>query len=164
MNPRAMLFVAMFAAPAWSQDSVTVAAAPVRAAPPPAAQAFDLRSDSVRKIVRDTAATQSASVRWTADDAPAKRQPGADVRVAPPEKAPVPVTQASLPPLPQPARPSSGILTSLIDVLLEEEPDYSSDAYYEGWLRCQSHGDDLKSTTERYETCPNAVRRVPLSR
>ena len=103
MNPRLLLLVAWLASPAWSEE-------PVAESPAITSGSFDLSNDSIRKIVRDSAAAQSALV---------------DV---PPIKEDAPVKR----PTPRPANEpqSQGILSALAEMLVEEAlglEDYLSD-------------------------------------
>jgi hypothetical protein len=101
MHSRMYLFAAFLVLPAWSQE-------PHAKPPEPAVSAFDLRSDAVKKIVHDTAASQYASVR-EANKVPEKSETEAFVYV-PPEKASAPASEPPpLPPAPAP-RPTASCL------------------------------------------------------
>src|SRR4051794_18316656 len=112
MNPRACLIVALLASTAWSKEPAAV---------PPAltAGSFDLRNESLRKIVRDTAATQSAIV-VASEDAPTKSDPSATFKYVPPEEnatpAPVPKTEV---PRRKPSRPSNDFVSALFGIALD---------------------------------------------
>jgi hypothetical protein len=128
-----LLFGAMLASTAWSQQPT-----------------FDLRSDSIKKIVHDTAATQSALVQLS-NEKPVERKPIADIEFAPPVAKP-PLKYPTR--LPDPAPPSTGFLSTLIDTLLDVDDDYSMQWQADNWISCQAR-DDLKAITQS-STCPGA--------
>jgi len=150
MHTRACLLAILLAAPAWAEEP-----APATPAPAPAAQAFDLHDQAVKKIVHDTAATQYGVVQ-VGDASPAgplKATPAA-VRFVPVEKPSVVVSQApALKPRASAAPRQEGFLTTLIDTLLEGD-DVTYAELHDEWLRCQSRGDDLESTSQRAAACP----------
>jgi hypothetical protein len=111
---------------------------------------LDLKNDSIRKIVRDTAATQSATVQLP-HEKPVARKPLANIEFVPEVKAP-PLKYPTH--LPDPAPRSSGILSALIDTLLDVDDDPSLGGKYPLWLSCQAH-DDLKSALQQ-DACPSA--------
>ena len=120
MNSRVLLLLgALFAVPAWSQEPV-----------------FDLHSDSIKKIVRDTATTQSALVRIS-NEKPAKSDPIASIDLAPPVAKP-PVKYPTR--LPDPA-PSTGWFSTLIDTLIDEKDAYLLHGLYDNLLSCQARDD-----------------------
>jgi hypothetical protein len=134
MNSCVLLLVAaMLASPAWSQEP-----------------SFDLKSDSIKKIVRDTAATQFATIQ-VSNEKPVERKPLANIDLTPPVAAP-PVKYPTR--LPDPAPPSTGFLSTLIDTLLDVDDDPSLGGKYPIWLSCQAR-DDLKSATQQ-DPCPSA--------
>jgi hypothetical protein len=100
MYLRACLLALLLASPAWSQEP-----------------GFDLRSDAIRKIVSETAASLYVHVRL-ADKAPVAAEPDV-LEYEPPAKPPVPVRRA-------PARPSrplpedNGFLSAVFEILFEE--------------------------------------------
>ena len=137
MNSRVMLLVGfMLTSPAWSQEP-----------------SFDLKSDSIKKIVRDTAATQFATVQLSSEKPVATKQI-ADIKFEPPVAA-QPVKYPTH--LPDPATPATGFLYTLIDVLLDKDDDSSLEMRYPVWLSCQAR-DDLKSATQQ-DPCPSASPR-----
>src|SRR5436190_24296863 len=86
MNSRALLLVgAVLALPSWSQE-------PAASTPAPAHLVVDLSNESIKKIVRDTAATQSATVQIS-EEKPVARKSVADIVFAPPVAKP-PVSYA----------------------------------------------------------------------
>jgi hypothetical protein len=111
----------------------------------------------VRKIVHDTAATQYGVVQpgEASLAAPAKATP-AVVQFVTAETPHTVVHQAlALQPRPAPAAPQGGFLSGLIDTLLDDDVENVTYAeLHDEWLRCQSRGDDLKTTSERAASCP----------
>jgi hypothetical protein len=129
-----LLFAALLVSPAWSREPE-----------------FDLRSDSIKKIVHDTAATQSALVQLS-DEKPVERKPLAKIEFVPPIATPPRKYPTRLP---DPAPPSTGFLTTLLDTLLgHDDEDYSRQGPYDNWLSCQAH-DDQKTATQS-SNCPSA--------
>lgn len=141
MNSRALfLFGALLASPVWAQQP-----------------SFDLSSDYIRKIVRDTAATQSRPIELS-EEKPAEREPVETVRYVPPEK-PAPVKIAA--PRPVDAPQSHGILSSLVDAIVETvidealgiDDDLESQVPSDRRLRCPA-ADPHKTTEPGSSTCP----------
>ena len=144
MNSRVLLLVGvMLASPAWSQE-------PATSTPAPSALVVDLRSDSIKKIVRDTAATQFATIQLS-NEKPDTRKPIEKIVFVPSVAAPAPKYPTRLP---DPAPRSNGILSTLIDTLLDVDDDPSLGGKYPIWLSCQAR-DDLKSATQQ-DACPSA--------
>lgn len=118
---------------------------------------FDLGSESVKKILRDTAATQYATAR-PAEAEPAKSPPSAEkaFQYIAPEKPPAkPVAKLNLPPMPA-ALESNGFLSALIETLIDEALDSDYDDPVEAntvsWLTCQA-AIDLKRETLGQGSC-----------
>lgn len=141
MYTRALLVVGAFLAlPAWSQE-----------------QSLDLSSDSVRKIIRDTAATQYAAPQLN-EAKPVAPQPRTEkvVRYVPPEKPPTKQTaKLNLPAMPAPLQNS--FISAVIDTLVSEA--LGTDSYNDpvemntvSWLTCQS-AIDLKRETLGQTSC-----------
>jgi hypothetical protein len=134
------MLLTVLAAPAWSEE--------------PAPRPLDLRGELIRKIVRDTAATQFAAVNVSPDEPAAAEHrpiefvPATKVTAPPPPKLP--------PASPGPSDFVSTLFDALFDVALGTEPDYSYAARYDDWLRCQSR-DNLRTTRERAASCPRDV-------
>ena len=153
MKSRSLLLLGvMLVSPAWSQE-------PATNAPVLTPQSFDRSSDSIRKIVRDVAASQSVPVRLSAES-PVEREPVATFEYVPPEKSPtVKSTPPRLPTAPAPASAgplsaiSEVVFETLVDTLLDADSDDSSEGQYERWHTCQSRA-HLKTTEMGYETCP----------
>lgn len=149
MINRALLVVGcLLAIPAGSQELAT----PSLLATP---QNFDLRAESVQKIVRDTAATQYAAPQL--DQSKPVEQPKDEkaVRFVPPEKAPARNTgKLSLPNMPKAIEESllSHVITSLIDEALGIDQDDPVDSNSISWLGCQSRI-DLKRETLGNGSC-----------
>jgi len=134
MNSRVLLLVgAMLVSPAWSQEP-----------------AFDLKSDSIKKIVRDTAATQFATIQVPSEKPVAPKQV-AEIKFVPSVAAP-PVKYPTR--LPEPATPAAGLFYTLVDAFLDVGDDSSLEFRYPLWLSCQAR-DDLKHATQQ-DPCPSA--------
>ena len=137
MKSRALLVLAaLLAAPAWSQE-------------------FDLHSESITKIVRNVAESQSVAVQLS-EEKPVARDPFADIEYVPLTHAP-PVQPAA----PQPAASrSSKFLSALTEILVDEVVDSvldaaTDDSYQEQsqhWVHCETL-DVTKATT----TTPSPV-------
>ena len=150
MNTRATLLIgALLVSPAWSQES----AAPAVTL---SAQSFDRSSEAIKKILRDTAATQSARIQIS-EVKPAKSAP-AEFKYVPPE--PAPRVKVEEPRLPEAAPPSNGFVSALVDTLLAVEDDGSWDIPK---YTCQE-SDVSKSNIERFETCPGQLHSAPEQR
>lgn len=135
-----MLFGALLVSPAWAQEPADPQT--------PTRLSFDLRSDSLKKIVRDTAATQSATSQ-PASEAPVRPSPRAAVVYVPPEKKAKPAEHKVL--LPSPVPESGGFLSALVDVLPDRELDNR--------VICPSD-EDLKTIAQGYEHCPGVNGRL----
>jgi len=138
MNARALfLFGALLASPVWAQQP-----------------SFDLNSDYIKKIVRDTAASQSVPVQLS-DEKPAKSEPVATVKYVPPEKPLPPAKSAAHRPVAAPQ--SNSFLSAVIDILVDEalgiDDDIESDVQSDRSLRCPS-AEPLKTTEPGSSTCP----------
>jgi len=152
MKPRACLIVVLLASPAWSQE-------PVVNAPAGTARSFDFSNESVKKIVRDTAATQFA-IAQVSRDATIKSEPAGTFKYVPPEEAPAPAPVPKAP-RPQPVPPSNSFLSAmfetLFDVALDSalglDSEYAGAASDDRWRRCESRT-PLKTTQLGYDTCP----------
>ena len=142
MNSRACLIIALLASPAWSQE------------PEVTARSFDLSNDSVKKILRDTVASQSA-IAQVSEDVPIKSEPAKTFTYVPPEEAPPRKREAQVPRL-QPTPPSNSFLSAVFETLLDTAlggDDYAAAASSDRWLRCESRA-PLKTTQMGYDTCP----------
>lgn len=137
MNLRAFfLFGALLASPAWAQQPN-----------------FDLHSDYIKKIVRDTAATQYVSVQQ-AEVKPAEPEP-ATVRYVPPDKSLPPAKSAAPRPVAEPK--SNAFLSAVVDILVDEalgiDEDLEEQVHSDSALRCPTR-DPLKTTEPGSSTCP----------
>jgi len=118
MTSRPLLLLGvMFAAAAWSQE-------PAAIAPVTTARSFDLGSDSIKRIVRDTAAAQSRPIQIP-EEVQVKSEPDATIRYVPPEvaqaaKSPVPRRPAALP---ESEGPISTLIDAIVDTALGVEDD-----------------------------------------
>lgn len=151
MKSRAFLMVALLASPAWSQDPAPEVAAPV-------AKPLDLRSDAVKKIVHDTAASQygDAQVSHVAPVDGERRE----VEYVPPEDLEeVPVREvAEQPPAPPPAPESDGFLSSMISFLIAEALGNDQDdeiTTSNEMLRCRIQKEQ-KTSPPGEDRCPTA--------
>jgi len=151
MNLRAFfLFGALLASPGWAQEPATKAPALTPAS-------FDLSSDYIRKIVRDTAATQYGTVQVSAEK-PAGSEP-ATVRYVPPDKPLPPAKIAAPRPVAAPQSNSllSGFLDAVVDTVIDEalgiDDDIESQLPSDRRLRCPT-GEPPKATETDYRACP----------
>jgi hypothetical protein len=110
MNPRLLLLVAWLASPAWSEE-------PAAELPAVTSGSFDLSNDSIRKIVRDSAVTQSALVQ-VSDEKPVEPESTSTIKYVPPIKEDAPVKRATPRPAYEPQ--SQGILSALAEMLVGE--------------------------------------------
>ena len=143
MNTRAMLVVgAVLALPAWSQEPV-----------------LDLSAETIRKIARETAATQYAEPQLTEArriETKPETPPEKVVRYVPPEKPSAKqVAKLNLPAMPPALQ--GGFVSALIDTLVSEA--LGTDSYNDpvetntvSWLTCQS-AIDLKRETFGQKSC-----------
>ena len=148
MNLRAFLVVgALFVLPAWSQEPASQLAVLTP-------QSFDRNSESIKKIVRDTAATQTSAVQ-PPEEKPAKRDPATVVYV-PPEKLPAPVHE---PPrqLPEAKSRSDKFLSAVFETILDEVLDAEDDdvTSRNEMLRCRVQKEQ-KTSPPGIDNCPNA--------
>ena len=150
MKSRAFLLVALLASPAWSQQPAAEAATAV-------ATPFDLRSDAVKKVVHDTAASQYSNAQVT-HKAPVEGE-RREVEYVPPEE---PLEELPLPagaPLPSaPAPQPNGFVSSLFEFLLEEAigvDEYDDVSSSNDMLRCRIQKEQ-KSSPPGPDQCPTA--------
>lgn len=148
MNPRTLLVVGLLLTPsAWSQESVPVA-------PEASRPTFDLSAAAVKKIVRDTAATQYAATPPQSLKSESAESKAFEIVLpeAPPKKQ---AAKLNLPPMPAPIA-DNGFFSALIDTLIDEALDNKPDDPVElntiGWLTCQS-AIDLKRETLGNRSC-----------
>ena len=118
-----------------------VLALPALAQQPPS---FGLASDSIKKIVRDNASTQYASVQMS-DAKPIKRNPISAIDFTPPPKKPAPA-KLNLP-VPQ---ESNGLLDAIVGTILHNDPDDPTRGKSQKWVACKST--DPKAT-QTYSMC-----------
>lgn len=150
-----ILSTALLAASAWAQSPVPLASTP---------GTFDFRSEAVRQVVRDTAATHFAVVQYN----PGKQVQPVSLRVAAAlERPPEPATEKR--PLPKPRRSppptdQSPFLSALVDILLDSGRDQIfgvEDIERGHWLACRPL--DPEPNAPRQESCPAMVR-APATR
>ena len=154
MKSRAFLIVALLASPAWSQEPATEAAAP-------AIKPLDLRSDAVKKIVHDTAASQYGDAQ-SAPETPAVAE-RREVEYVPPENLEeVPVREAAEQPpapVPAPASQPEGFLSSMVSFLIAEALGNDQDddlvTTSNEMLRCRIQKEQ-KTSPPGEDRCPTA--------
>lgn len=146
MNTRAYLIAALLASPAWSQE-------PAANPPAPVAAHFDVHSEAVRKIVRDTAASQYSTVR-VSNEAPIAAAPlEANLDPVPvresPDQAPTPA--------PAPESQSSRLLSSMFGFLIAEALGNDEDddiTTSNEMLRCRIQKEQ-KTSPPGIDNCPS---------
>jgi hypothetical protein len=131
----------------------SIAGAGEPAAPEPVltARSFDLSQESIRKIVRATAATQYGQLQPIDESAAEPRTSSIDVSM---EETPRLERTA---PQRKSAPQSQGPLSALVEALLDES-DGPATAAEQMWAHCQQLG-PIKSESKRLETCPDAAAR-----
>jgi hypothetical protein len=138
MNPRAWLMaVMMLVSPAWSQGLASDS-------PVVTPRSFDLRSESLKTIVRNTAATQFAAIQLPRQQ-PVQRESTAFKYVPPADAEPV---QRPTPRLPEWTPEDRGFFSALVGTLIDSAlgvESYDSQAEYHAWLSCKLR-DDSKCT------------------
>ena len=146
MNTRAYLLAALLVSPVWSQE-------PAAESPKPSAPSFDLRSEAIKKIVRDNASTQFAYVQ-VVEKAPVKSQTAA-FKYVPPEKPEAPVHE---PPrqLPAESPQSGGFVSAMFDILVDELLGIEDDDVTASnlILRCRMQK-EIKSSPPGPDRCPS---------
>jgi hypothetical protein len=142
MITRSMLLLGvMFASSAWAQEPAADGAAP-------ASRSFDLSSDSIKKIVRETAAAQSVAIQ-SPEEKPVKRVPDTTVRYVPPD-----VAQSAKEPVPhRPTAPpeSDGPISTLIDTIVDTALGVEDDSL--GYRTVCPPTDALNTPHPNYENC-----------
>jgi hypothetical protein len=142
MNARAFLLVGtLLASTAWSQEP-----------------AFDLKSESVRNIVRATAASQSVALPES-PAAPVRTEPAKKtVAFVPPEKPPLVRELTAEKPRDVKLNPFlSAVVDTVVDETLGVEPDPGYEFEYEKLRNCQRRNAD-KTSTERDAVCSSGPR------
>jgi hypothetical protein len=143
MKSRAwILLAAALVAPVWSQE-------PAATSPGVALRSIDLNSAAIKQIIRDTAATQYSTARLVeqprARQKPATRESISLASTNPP---------AHRTPLPRPAAPGprDGILSGLIDTLINDDEDHPESAPNPAFESCLWNYRD-QTSTQRTQTC-----------
>ena len=114
-----LLLAAVLASPAGSQETPT----------------FDLKSESIRNIVRTTAATQFGMAKLVEDRAPESKATKT-VRFVPAEK---PVSKERPRPASQPMpEPRDGFVSAFLSTLIDYEMDRLLGDGGQVWARCKS--------------------------
>jgi hypothetical protein len=137
MRLRASLLFALLGSSSWAQGT------------------FDLKSDSIQKIVRQTAGTQFSPVQ-EARSTPVATEP-APITYVPPEKPPAPAREAPRK-LPDPVPPPEDFFSSLVSMLVDEllgidEADEITAR--NDMLRCRVQK-EIKSAPPGIDNCPIA--------
>ena len=134
MNPRALLLIgALLGTPAWAD-----------------APSFDLKSDAVKQIVRDTAATQFRAVEPVKEVTPAREPYTRIVFLSPKDAA----RERPPPPRAPPPKPLSPFVSAVIDSLLDVEPGFAEESRDSFLQLCRSL-DPNQSPTQRSPFCPS---------
>jgi hypothetical protein len=154
VNPRILVLAALLSSPGLAQEAESVSMpAPVENASPPAAR-FDLHDEAIRKVVRDTAATQYANVRET-ERSPPESTPAEFVYVPPEPRPQVQETKINLP---EPTPASDGFLSQVISIVLDETLGIEDDdgiTASNDMLRCRVQK-DTRSSPPGVDNCPVA--------
>ncbi|HTU67413.1 MAG TPA: hypothetical protein VMF52_15805 [Steroidobacteraceae bacterium] len=141
MNLHALFVGVLLASPAWCQEP-----------------SFDIKSESVRNIVRATAATQSRAIE-PIPEANVEHDTKVIADVVFDEKLP------EKPAAPQPpgftrARHKHDFLSEVLDTILDDvldvEPKDLAEARFGTMASCLQ-GDELKSVEERLSECPGRI-------
>jgi hypothetical protein len=146
MKSRAwILLAAALVSPAWSQ-------VPAPAAPGVTLRSIDLNSAAIKQIIRDTAATQYSTARLVAQS-PARQEPARHEAISVASTSPEPPAHRtpSLRPAP-PAVLRDGILTGLIDALLDDDGDHPEAAPNAAFESCLWNYRD-QTSTQRQQSC-----------
>jgi hypothetical protein len=146
MNPRACLFAALLVSPVLT---------PVFSQETAPAPAFDLRSDAIRQIIRETAATQFAAVRES-DPAPAESKADEFVYIPPEPRAPVQEAKINLP---EPPSGSDDFLSQVVSIVLEETlgiADADSVTTSNEILKCRVQKETRTGSSPAVDNCPIA--------
>jgi hypothetical protein len=147
MKPHALLLVAsLLGSPAWSQE--------------PAPRSFDLGSESIRKIVRETAAKQSVALQ-VSEDATVERMPAVKTVVfVPPEKPPLLKdlpTRRAPPPAPRPNGFLDAALNTLVDTVVDTVFDDLVKEHATVWRPCETRA-DVPTATLNHSMCEQPSR------
>jgi hypothetical protein len=138
MNPRAYLLAVLLVSPALAREPA----------------GFDLKSDAMKKIVQDTAATQSSYVVQAPGNAP-EAKPA--FKYLPPEKPEKPISTPP-PRLPAESPRSNSFVSSAFEILVDELLDIEDDdgvTSSNEMLRCRVQK-DLKTSPPGPDNCPTA--------
>jgi hypothetical protein len=144
MKSRAwILLAAALVAPVWSQE-------PAASSPGVTRRSIDLNSAAIKQIIRDTAATQYSTARLV-EQPRARQKPAAreSISIAPTNPP------ANRTPLLRPAAPGfprDGILSGLIDALINDDDDHPESAPNPAFESCLWNYRD-QTSTQRSQTC-----------
>ena len=145
MIVRSLALIVLLSSPVWSEE-------PPANPPARTVRVFDLHSEALQKIVRDTASTQYAAVTVT-EPPRVERNPN-EIKFVPPEKPAPPARQAARP-VPAQSRKPDGVVNSVIRTVVSEvlgvDPAGDVDAS-NAMLRCQTEK-EIKSTPPGPNSC-----------
>jgi hypothetical protein len=138
MNPRIYLLAALLVSPAWAQEPAS----------------FDLKSESIKKIVHEAASTQFADIQ-VADKAPVKTEPAA-FKYVPPEKPATPLREPARK-LPAKSSRPDGFVSAMFGILVDELVGAEDDGVTASNLILQCRVQkDIKSSPPGPDRCPSA--------
>jgi hypothetical protein len=120
MKSRALFLVgALLASSAWAQEST-----------------FDLKSDAIRKIVNETAASQSRPVQLSKAK-PVERRIVLDTEDLRPLETPIKIAAPRQSAKPRPQGPVSALVDAVVDSVVDDALGLD-DTQYTKWVACQS--------------------------
>jgi hypothetical protein len=137
-----ILLAATLVAPAWAQE-------PAPATPGVTLHSIDLNSAAIKQIIRDTAATQYSTARLV--EPRARQEPAAQESIPIASTTP-PADRTPPPRRADPALPPDGILTELIDLLIDDDEDHPELAPNPAFQSCLWNYRD-QTSTQRDQTC-----------
>jgi hypothetical protein len=137
-----ILLAATLVAPAWAQE-------PAPATPGVTLRSIDLNSAAIKQIIRDTAATQYSTARLV--EPRARQEPAAQESIPIASTTP-PADRTPPPRRADPALPPDGILTELIDLLIDDDEDHPELAPNPAFQSCLWNYRD-QTSTQRDQTC-----------
>jgi len=136
-----LCLIPMFLTPVWAQE-------PAANQPAATPRSFDLSSEAIKKIVRETAADQSVPIQIS-EGTTISRERDTAIRFVPPEKEQPAKEQSPRRPAapPEPVGPVSALIEALVDTALGV--DHDSTIYYSS---CPPT-DALNTPAPNYENC-----------
>jgi hypothetical protein len=138
MKSRALFLVgALLASSAWTQEA-----------------SFDLKSDAIRKIVRETAASQSRPVQL-AEAQPVEHKIVLGTEDLRPLETPINIPPPRNSAKPKPQGPVSALIDTIVDTVVEDALGLD-DRQYTKWVACQSVVDP-KPSLPPIAACPGVA-------